>query len=164
MQALGAYGFLGRTSGLDAFLAHIPAGLDNLLRATAHVRRSRAFASSLKCAGACTRQSRSAFLSASPIRCCRGPGDGRGWPAGRGREQTRAKTVVFGIVYRLLPLFSLLSTHFSLTVSAPLFLIPFSHKPSEGGFTKVHVFRGGWEIVNYALFINGPGRKGATTG
>jgi hypothetical protein len=33
MQALGAYGFLGLTKGLDAFLAHIPAGLRNLFRA-----------------------------------------------------------------------------------------------------------------------------------
>lgn len=33
MQALGAYGFLGLTKGLDAFLAHIPAGLHNLQRA-----------------------------------------------------------------------------------------------------------------------------------
>ncbi len=38
MQALGAYGFLGRKSGLDEFVAHIPAGLDNLLCATGHVR------------------------------------------------------------------------------------------------------------------------------
>ncbi len=38
MQALGAYGFLGRKLGLDEFVAHIPAGLDNLLRATGHVR------------------------------------------------------------------------------------------------------------------------------
>jgi aminoglycoside/choline kinase family phosphotransferase len=30
MQALGAYGFLGITKGLTAFLAHIPAGLNNL--------------------------------------------------------------------------------------------------------------------------------------
>jgi aminoglycoside/choline kinase family phosphotransferase len=37
MQALGAYGFLGRKSGLDAFLAHIPAGLDNLIRAAGNV-------------------------------------------------------------------------------------------------------------------------------
>src|SRR5208337_2062155 len=34
MQALGAYGFLGLEKGLDDFIAHIPAGLDNLLRAT----------------------------------------------------------------------------------------------------------------------------------
>lgn len=34
MQALGAYGFLGRKLGLHAFLAHIPAGLGNLVRAT----------------------------------------------------------------------------------------------------------------------------------
>jgi aminoglycoside/choline kinase family phosphotransferase len=33
MQALGAYGFLGLTKGLTAFLAHIPAGLNNLQRA-----------------------------------------------------------------------------------------------------------------------------------
>ena len=33
MQVLGAYGFLGLTKGLNAFLAHIPAGLRNLLRA-----------------------------------------------------------------------------------------------------------------------------------
>jgi hypothetical protein len=36
MQALGAYGFLGLTKGLTAFLAHIPAGLNNLQRAAAH--------------------------------------------------------------------------------------------------------------------------------
>ncbi len=36
MQALGAYGFLGRKKGLDAFIAHIPAGLENLACATAH--------------------------------------------------------------------------------------------------------------------------------
>jgi aminoglycoside/choline kinase family phosphotransferase len=36
MQALGAYGFLGITKGLTAFLAHIPAGLNNLLRAASH--------------------------------------------------------------------------------------------------------------------------------
>ncbi len=30
MQALGAYGFLGLTKGLDTFLSHIPAGLKNL--------------------------------------------------------------------------------------------------------------------------------------
>ena len=33
MQALGAYGFLGTTKGLTAFLNHIPAGLNNLRRA-----------------------------------------------------------------------------------------------------------------------------------
>jgi hypothetical protein len=37
MQALGAYGFLGLKLGLDDFVAHIPAGLDNLLRATGQV-------------------------------------------------------------------------------------------------------------------------------
>jgi hypothetical protein len=37
MQALGAYGFLGLTKGLPAFLTHIPAGLNNLLRAISHV-------------------------------------------------------------------------------------------------------------------------------
>ncbi len=37
MQALGAYGFLGVTKGLTTFLAHIPAGLNNLSRATSHV-------------------------------------------------------------------------------------------------------------------------------
>jgi aminoglycoside/choline kinase family phosphotransferase len=36
MQALGAYGFLGITKGLTAFLAHIPAGLNNLKRAASH--------------------------------------------------------------------------------------------------------------------------------
>ncbi len=36
MQALGAYGFLGLTKGLTAFLAHIPAGLRNLHRAASH--------------------------------------------------------------------------------------------------------------------------------
>ena len=36
MQALGAYGFLGITKGLTAFLAHIPAGLNNLRRAVSH--------------------------------------------------------------------------------------------------------------------------------
>jgi aminoglycoside/choline kinase family phosphotransferase len=34
MQALGAYGFLGRRKGLKGFLDHIPAGLRNLSRAT----------------------------------------------------------------------------------------------------------------------------------
>ncbi len=34
MQALGAYGFLWLKKGLEEFAAHIPAGLDNLLRAT----------------------------------------------------------------------------------------------------------------------------------
>jgi aminoglycoside/choline kinase family phosphotransferase len=38
MQALGAYGFLGLKLGLDDFLAHIPAGLDNLVRATGRIR------------------------------------------------------------------------------------------------------------------------------
>jgi N-acetylmuramate 1-kinase len=33
MQALGAYGFLGLTKGMKGFLDHIPAGLQNLLRA-----------------------------------------------------------------------------------------------------------------------------------
>jgi hypothetical protein len=37
MQALGAYGFLGITKGLTTFLAHMPAGLNNLLRAVSHV-------------------------------------------------------------------------------------------------------------------------------
>ena len=37
MQALGAYGFLGLTKGLTAFLEHIPAGLRNLTRAAVHV-------------------------------------------------------------------------------------------------------------------------------
>ena len=37
MQALGAYGFLGLKKGLKAFLEHIPSGLRNLQRATAHV-------------------------------------------------------------------------------------------------------------------------------
>jgi aminoglycoside/choline kinase family phosphotransferase len=37
MQALGAYGFLGLTKGLTAFLNHIPAGLGNLLRAASQV-------------------------------------------------------------------------------------------------------------------------------
>jgi aminoglycoside/choline kinase family phosphotransferase len=37
MQALGAYGFLGRTKGLAAFLGHIPAGLHNLSTAASHV-------------------------------------------------------------------------------------------------------------------------------
>ncbi|MBA4391102.1 MAG: hypothetical protein C0399_09205 [Syntrophus sp. (in: bacteria)] len=36
MQALGAYGFLGLTKGLTAFLAHIPAALHNLHRAASH--------------------------------------------------------------------------------------------------------------------------------
>jgi aminoglycoside/choline kinase family phosphotransferase len=36
MQALGAYGFLGATKGLTAFLTHIPAGLTNLRRAVSH--------------------------------------------------------------------------------------------------------------------------------
>ena len=33
MQALGAYGFLGLSKGLEAFLEHIPAGLSHLHRA-----------------------------------------------------------------------------------------------------------------------------------
>ncbi len=37
MQALGAYGFLGRAKGLTAFLGHIPAGLRNLSMAASHV-------------------------------------------------------------------------------------------------------------------------------
>ena len=37
MQALGAYGFLGLTKGLTAFLVHIPAALSNLHRAASHV-------------------------------------------------------------------------------------------------------------------------------
>lgn len=37
MQALGAYGFLGRTKGLTSFLDHIPAGLSNLSMAASHV-------------------------------------------------------------------------------------------------------------------------------
>lgn len=37
MQALGAYGFLGRKKGLKAFLEHIPAGLRNLHQATSQV-------------------------------------------------------------------------------------------------------------------------------
>ena len=37
MQALGAYGFLGLTKGLRAFLEHIPSGLRNLHQAAAHV-------------------------------------------------------------------------------------------------------------------------------
>ena len=37
MQALGAYGFLGLKKGLKAYLEHIPAGLQNLLRAAARV-------------------------------------------------------------------------------------------------------------------------------
>jgi len=36
MQALGAYGFLGLTKGLTAFLAHMPAGLNNLQHAASH--------------------------------------------------------------------------------------------------------------------------------
>jgi len=38
MQALGAYGFLGLQKGLPDFVAHIPSGLDNLLRATGRLR------------------------------------------------------------------------------------------------------------------------------
>ncbi len=37
MQALGAYGFLGRHRGLQAFLEHIPAGLHNLVLAASRV-------------------------------------------------------------------------------------------------------------------------------
>lgn len=37
MQALGAYGFLGRTRGLTGFLDHIPAGLHNLSMAASRV-------------------------------------------------------------------------------------------------------------------------------
>ncbi len=37
MQALGAYGFLGRTKGLAGFLDHIPAGLRNLSMAASRV-------------------------------------------------------------------------------------------------------------------------------
>jgi hypothetical protein len=37
MQALGAYGFLGLTKGLTAFLDHIPVGLDRLRHAASHV-------------------------------------------------------------------------------------------------------------------------------
>jgi len=36
MQALGAYGFLGKTKGLKAFLDHIPAGLTMLQRVAAY--------------------------------------------------------------------------------------------------------------------------------
>lgn len=36
MQALGAYGFLGLSKGLTAFLDHIPAGLSNLEHAASH--------------------------------------------------------------------------------------------------------------------------------
>lgn len=38
MQALGAYGFLGLTKRLTAFIEHIPGGLRNLQRAASHVR------------------------------------------------------------------------------------------------------------------------------
>ena len=37
MQALGAYGFLGKVKGLEDFLGHIPAGLDNLSFAVSRV-------------------------------------------------------------------------------------------------------------------------------
>ena len=37
MQALGAYGFLGHSKGLKAFLGHIPAGLRNLQHAASQV-------------------------------------------------------------------------------------------------------------------------------
>jgi hypothetical protein len=33
MQALGAYGFLGVSRGLAAYLEHVPAGLANLIQA-----------------------------------------------------------------------------------------------------------------------------------
>jgi len=36
MQALGAYGFLGRTRGLGNFLEYIPQGLENLIDASTH--------------------------------------------------------------------------------------------------------------------------------
>jgi hypothetical protein len=36
MQALGAYGFLGLSKGLTAFLEYIPAGLENLESAAGH--------------------------------------------------------------------------------------------------------------------------------
>lgn len=36
MQALGAYGFLGREKGLKSYLDHVPAGLSNLARAASH--------------------------------------------------------------------------------------------------------------------------------
>lgn len=38
MQALGAYGFLGVAKGLTAFLGYIPAGLNNLQRATSQTQ------------------------------------------------------------------------------------------------------------------------------
>lgn len=37
MQALGAYGFLGKVKGLEDFLGYIPAGLNNLGLAASHV-------------------------------------------------------------------------------------------------------------------------------
>jgi aminoglycoside/choline kinase family phosphotransferase len=37
MQALGAYGFLGRKKGLKSYLEYIPSGLCNLRLATSHV-------------------------------------------------------------------------------------------------------------------------------
>jgi len=37
MQALGAYGFLGRTKGLRSFLDHIPSGISNLHRSVTRV-------------------------------------------------------------------------------------------------------------------------------
>ena len=37
MQALGAYGFLGKVKGLEDFLGYIPAGLNNLDLAASHV-------------------------------------------------------------------------------------------------------------------------------
>jgi hypothetical protein len=35
MQSLGAYGFLGLKKGLESFLQHIPAALENLIDAAA---------------------------------------------------------------------------------------------------------------------------------
>jgi hypothetical protein len=37
MQALGAYGFLGKTKGLKGFLDHIPSGISNLHRSVTRV-------------------------------------------------------------------------------------------------------------------------------
>ncbi|HOW53492.1 MAG TPA: phosphotransferase [Syntrophorhabdaceae bacterium] len=37
MQALGAYGFLGKVKGLEDFLGNVPAGLENLRLAASHV-------------------------------------------------------------------------------------------------------------------------------
>ena len=39
MQALGAYGFLGRKSGLSEFLPHIPSGIVNLVDSAARAKR-----------------------------------------------------------------------------------------------------------------------------